>query len=53
LPLPFVKTRTRIPALHNMLTIDVYQTARTNGFFIEPLSDKKQTQNIYCLMLVD
>jgi predicted metal-binding protein len=33
--------------------IDVYQTARSNGFFIETLSDKKQTQNIYCLMLVD
>ena len=33
--------------------IDVYQTVRDNGFFIEPLSDKTQTQNIYCLMLVD
>jgi len=33
--------------------IDVYQTARNNGFFIKPLRDKNETQNIYCLMLVD
>ena len=33
--------------------IDVYQTVRNNGFFIETLKDKKQTQNAYCLMLVD
>ncbi|MCF8063009.1 MAG: DUF2284 domain-containing protein [Deltaproteobacteria bacterium] len=33
--------------------IDVYQTARNNGFFIEPLREKSETQNIYCLMLVD
>jgi len=33
--------------------IDVYQTARDNGFFIETLRDKEETQNIYCLMLVD
>ncbi|MFH1242720.1 MAG: DUF2284 domain-containing protein [Pseudomonadota bacterium] len=33
--------------------IDVYQTARNNGFFIETLSEKTQTQNVYCLMLVD
>ena len=33
--------------------IDVYQTARNNGFFIETLSEKTETQNIYCLMLVD
>lgn len=33
--------------------IDVYQTARNNGFFIKPLRDKKETQNMYCLMLVD
>ena len=33
--------------------IDVYQTARNNGFFIQPLRDKVQTQNNYCLMLVD
>jgi len=33
--------------------IDVYQTARNNGFFIETLSEKTQTQNTYCLMLVD
>lgn len=33
--------------------IDVYQTARNNGFFIEPLREKEETQNIYSLMLVD
>jgi predicted metal-binding protein len=33
--------------------IDVYQTARNNGFFIQPLMEKTDTQNVYCLMLVD
>ena len=33
--------------------IDVYQTARNNGFFIEPLRNKTDTHNDYCLMLVD
>jgi len=33
--------------------IDVYQTARNNGFFIEPLRDPSQTQNNYCMILVD
>ncbi len=33
--------------------IDVYQTARNNGFFIKTLSEKSETQNLYCLMLVD
>jgi len=33
--------------------IDVYQTARNNGFYIEPLLEKGESQNIYCLMLVD
>jgi len=33
--------------------IDVYQTARSNGFFIQTLREKTETQNIYCLMLVD
>jgi predicted metal-binding protein len=33
--------------------IDVYQTARNNDFFITPLKDKSETQNLYCLMLVD
>ena len=33
--------------------IDVYQTARNNDFFIETLSEKTETQNVYCLMLVD
>jgi predicted metal-binding protein len=33
--------------------IDVYQTARDNGYFIETLREKTETQNIYCLMLVD
>ena len=33
--------------------IDVYQTARNAGFFIKPLREKSDTQNDYCLMLVD
>ncbi len=33
--------------------IDVYQTARNNGFFIQPLREKHEDQNVYCLMLVD
>lgn len=33
--------------------IDVYQTARNNGFFIQTLKEKSETQNLYCLMLVD
>ena len=32
--------------------IDVYQTARNNGFPIQTLRKKTETQNIYCLMLV-
>lgn len=33
--------------------IDVYQTARNNGFFVKPLKDKAEAQNVFCLMLVD
>jgi len=33
--------------------IDVFQTARNNGFFIETLKERTDTQNLYCLMLVD
>ena len=33
--------------------MDVYLTARNNGFFIKPLHEKTETQNEYCLMLVD
>jgi predicted metal-binding protein len=33
--------------------IDVFQTARDNGFFIRTLREKTETQNIYCLLLVD
>lgn len=33
--------------------IDVYQTARNNGFSIKPLREKTETQNLFCLMLVD
>jgi predicted metal-binding protein len=33
--------------------IDVYQTARNNGFPIQPLRHKGESQNLYCLMLVD
>jgi predicted metal-binding protein len=33
--------------------IDVFETARSHGFFLQPLREKRETQNIYCLMLVD
>ncbi|MDZ7700168.1 MAG: DUF2284 domain-containing protein [Deltaproteobacteria bacterium] len=33
--------------------MDVYETARNNGFHIQPLRKKEETQNIYSLMLVD
>jgi predicted metal-binding protein len=33
--------------------IDVFQTVRNNEFFIQTLREKTETQNIYCLMLVD
>lgn len=33
--------------------IDVFQTARNHGFFIKTLSEKTETQNVYCLMLID
>lgn len=33
--------------------MDVYQTARNNGFFIQTLREKHETNNEYCLMLVD
>jgi predicted metal-binding protein len=33
--------------------IDVYRTVRDNGFPIKPLRSKDETQQIYCLMLVD
>ncbi len=33
--------------------MDVFQTARNNGFFIEPLRERTETNNEYCLMLVD
>jgi len=33
--------------------IDVYQTARNNGFFIEPLRERSQCQNYYSVILVD
>ena len=33
--------------------IDVYQTARNNDFFIQPLRERTETQNHFCLMLVD
>jgi predicted metal-binding protein len=33
--------------------IDVFQTARNNGYTIDTLSDKTETQNTYCLMMVD
>jgi predicted metal-binding protein len=33
--------------------IDVFQTARNNGYSIKTLKDKGEIRNIYCLMLVD
>lgn len=33
--------------------IDVYQTARNNGFFIRTLRRREETRNLYCLVLVD
>ncbi len=33
--------------------IDVYQTARNNGFFVKPLREKTETNNKYCLVMVD
>lgn len=33
--------------------IDVYRTARKNGYFVHPLREKSETQNTFCLMLVD
>jgi predicted metal-binding protein len=33
--------------------IDVFQTARNNGFSIQTLKEKTETQNLFCLMLVD
>jgi len=33
--------------------IDVFQTARNNGFHIETLRDEKDSRNNFCLMLVD
>ncbi len=33
--------------------IDVYQTVREQGFFIQSLRERTETQNLYCLMLVD
>ena len=34
-------------------SIDVFQTARNNGFAIETLSERTAVQNEFCLMLVD
>jgi len=33
--------------------IDVFQTACNNGFPLSTLKEKSETQNLYCLMLVD
>ncbi len=33
--------------------IDVFQTVRNNGFSIETLSGKTDTNHVYCLMMVD
>jgi predicted metal-binding protein len=34
-------------------SIDVFQTARNNGFHIEPLRNETEPRNTFCLMLVD
>jgi len=33
--------------------MDVYQTARNNGYFIQTLSERTETNNKYCLLMVD
>ncbi|MGB6066977.1 MAG: DUF2284 domain-containing protein [Desulfomonilaceae bacterium] len=33
--------------------IDVYQTARNNGFLVQTLRERAETGNRYCLMMVD
>ena len=33
--------------------IDVFQTARNSGFYIDTLRDKTETQHNYCLMMVN
>ena len=33
--------------------IDVFQTARNNGFVIETLQQENETRNNFCLILVD
>jgi predicted metal-binding protein len=33
--------------------MDVFQTARNNGYFIDTLREKNETNNEYCLMLID
>lgn len=33
--------------------IDVFQTARNNGFDISTLRERDETRNIFCLMLID
>ncbi len=33
--------------------IDVYQTARNNGFHIKPLRNETEPRNTFCLLLVD
>lgn len=33
--------------------IDVFQTARDNAFFIQPRRERNDTNNEYCLLMVD
>ena len=33
--------------------IDVYQTVRNNGYFIQTLREQNETNNKYCLLMVD
>lgn len=47
------KHRSRARPSMEACGIDVYQTARNNGFPLKPLREKGETQNNYCLLLVD
>lgn len=47
------RSRSRARPSMEACGIDVYQTAWNNGYSINPLRHKGETQNIYCLMLVD
>ena len=47
------KHRARVRPSMEACGIDVFQTARNNGFFIDTLEERDETSNIYCLLLID